>query len=203
MRYLASTARTKLTAFIKIGIPVLAAIGIVATSPAHTEDKTMPAKTAYDFAFTDIDGTDLKLSDLKGKVVMVVNTASECGFTKQYADLQTLYETYQPRGLVIIGVPSNDFGGQEPGTAAEIKKFCETNYKISFPLTEKTVVSGKQAHPFYQWAALQPSSGVPAWNFHKYIIDREGHLVGSFGSMTNPKSEKITTLLETLLPTNG
>ncbi len=199
MRYLASLARRKLASF----IPVLAAIGLVTAGNAHSEDKTMPHKTAYDFTLTDIDGTPMKLSDFAGKVVMVVNTASECGFTKQYADLQELYAAYQPRGLVIIGVPSNDFGGQEPGTEADIKKFCETNYNITFPLTEKTVVSGKNAHPFYQWAAEQPSSGAPAWNFHKYIIDREGHLAASLGSKTNPQSEKIISLLEALLPTNG
>lgn len=174
------------------------------TAQAAEENMT---KTAYDFSFTSIDGEDLPLSQFRGKVVLVVNTASECGFTKQYEGLQALYEQYQDRGLVVLGVPSNDFGGQEPGTEAEIKKFCTSKFNVTFPMTEKRVVSGDQADPFYQWAGAQGVGGLlggkPAWNFHKYVIDRDGKLVGSFGSKTEPQSDKIITLIEQLLPTSG
>jgi glutathione peroxidase len=160
-------------------------------------------KSAYDFSFTTIDGTDFPLSELKGQIVVVVNTASECGFTKQYQDLQKLQDTYQDKNVTIIGVPSNDFGGQEPGSNAEIKKFCETSFGITFPMMEKTSVSGDDAHPFYQWARAQKVGGFlssrPRWNFHKYVIGPNGQLVGSFGSTTNPMSKSITVLIDQFL----
>lgn len=189
---------------------------VLTTMPAFADKKNQmetpgpdmtDQSTAYDFSFTDIDGTDLPLSRYKGKVVMVVNTASKCGFTGQYAGLEKLYQEYRDRGLVIVGIPSNDFGQQEPGSAEQIKKFCTDNFKITFPLTEKTVVTGDQAHPFYKWAAEKGVGSLlaekPRWNFHKYVIDRDGHLVGSFASATTPDSDKIKTLLDALLPTSG
>ena len=109
-------------------------------------------KLAYDFSFKDIDGTPLKLSEYKGKVIIVVNVASQCGFTNQYEDMQKIWEKYQSKGIIMIGVPSNDFGSQEPGNNQEIKTFCEAKFGISFPMTEKVIVKGKNAHPFYIWA---------------------------------------------------
>ncbi|MEO1249672.1 MAG: glutathione peroxidase [Pseudomonadota bacterium] len=158
------------------------------------------APTAYDFSFTAIDGKPLPLSDYRGQVMLVVNTASFCGFTGQYAGLQSLWEQYKDRGFVLIGVPSNDFGGQEPGSSDEIKDFCETHFQISFPLTEKQQVRGEEAHPFYQWA--RESLGMwsaPKWNFHKYLIDRDGNLAQSFNTMVSPDGSKLTTAIEALL----
>ena len=162
------------------------------------------ATDAYGFTFKSIVDEPVKLSDYKGKAILIVNTASKCGFTKQYEGLQKLYETYQDRGLVIIGVPSNDFGGQEPGTEAEIKQFCEGIYKITFPMMSKEKVSGKDAHPFYKWAAAQKKGGLifstPRWNFHKYLIAPDGTLAASFGSQVTPESSEILSAVEAVLP---
>lgn len=162
------------------------------------------AADAYSFAFESIDGTPLPLSDFRGRAVLVVNTASRCGFTKQYAGLQTLYETYKDQGFIVLGVPANNFANQEPGTDAEIKKFCEGIYRITFPLTEKTSVVGRDAHPFYKWAAAQKKGGVlfsvPRWNFHKYLIDADGKLVGSFASATTPEDKDLRAAIEAVLP---
>ena len=159
---------------------------------------------AYGFSFQSIDGAPLPLSDFKGRAVLIVNTASRCGFTKQYAGLQSLYETYGDQGFVVLGVPSNNFANQEPGTEAEIKKFCEGIYRITFPLTEKTDVVGKDAHPFYQWAASQKKGGalfsVPRWNFHKYLITPDGKLAASFASATEPQSKEVISAVEAVLP---
>ena len=123
------------------------------------------AKTALDFTFTGIDGKPLPLEQFRGKVVLVVNTASECGYTPQYEDLEALWQANRDKGLVIVGVPSNEFGGQEPGSAEEIATFCKINYGVTFPLADKTVVKGEGAHPFYQWAAGQAGAeGAPKWN---------------------------------------
>ena len=127
-------------------------------------------KLAYDFSFNDIDGTELKLSEYKGKIIIIVNVASKCGFTNQYEDLQKIWEKYQSKGIVILGVPSNDFGSQEPGNNTEIKIFCEAKFGISFPMTEKVNVKGTKTHPFYLWAFKNHGkSAVPKWNFHKII----------------------------------
>ncbi len=158
------------------------------------------APTAYDFSFTAIDGDPLPLSSFRNKVILVVNTASRCGFTPQYEGLQKLYGTYKDKGLVILGVPSNDFGGQEPGSNKEIKKFCEMNFAINFPMTEKADVTGNDAHPFYQWAAAQGKGGMlsskPRWNFHKYLVGPDGTLAGSFGSITKPESSDMIKAIE-------
>lgn len=158
------------------------------------------AQTAHDFSFTAIEGGSLPLSKYKGEVVLVVNTASRCGFTPQYQDLQDLYDAYRDKGLVVLGAPSNDFGGQEPGQAEEIKEFCEVNFNITFPMTDKTVVKGQSAHPFYQWAAAELGMmAKPRWNFHKYLIDREGKLVNWFASTTSPQSAKLKKAIEAAL----
>lgn len=160
-------------------------------------------QSAYDFSFTSILGDPAPLAAYKGKAILIVNTASRCGFTSQYEGLQKLYESYGPDGLVIIGVPSNDFGAQEPGTEAEIKEFCEGVYKITFPLMSKEVVTGSDAHSFYQWAAAQKKGGLifssPKWNFHKYLVGRDGALIGSFGSQVTPQSAELLSAVAAAL----
>ncbi len=131
---------------------------------------------------------------------MIVNTASHCGFTPQYTALEALYNKYKDRGFVIIGVPSNDFGGQEPGSNEEIAKFCKVNFGVTFPMTSKEVVSGDNAHPFFIWARNELGFGsAPKWNFHKYLIDRKGNMVDYFYSTTKPDSKKIEDAIEKLL----
>jgi len=133
-----------------------------------------------------------------GKVVLVVNTASRCGFTPQYAGLEQLHRELGPRGLVVLGFPSNDFAGQEPGTEAEIGKFCRSTYGVQFPMFEKTVVRGAAAHPLYRHLA-QSSGEEPGWNFHKYLIDRDGKVAGSYGSRIAPESDVLRSAIEKLL----
>lgn len=153
------------------------------------------------FNFTSIEGQPLSLSEYRGKAVLVVNTASRCGFTPQYAGLQSLWEKYRDRGLVVLGVPSNDFGGQEPGSEAEIKSFCEVNFDIDFPMTAKEVVSGNGAHPFYKWAGEELGAlSVPRWNFHKILLDTEGKAVDWFAPTTAPDADKLTAAIEKVLP---
>ena len=157
-------------------------------------------KLAYDFKFNDLDGSALNLSEYKGKVVVVVNVASQCGFTNQYEDMQNVWEQYQAKGIVMLGVPSNDFGKQEPGSNEDIKNFCEAKFGISFPMTEKVSVKGADAHPFYIWAEKNHGkSAVPKWNFHKIIINKEGKIEKTFTSMTNPSSKKFIEVIENLL----
>lgn len=159
------------------------------------------AQTAHDFSFTSIEGDALPMSSYAGKAVLVVNTASHCGFTSQYADLQALWSRYRGKGFVLLGVPSNDFGGQEPGTAEEIKKFCEVNFDVDFPLTEKVLVKGDDAHPFYKWASTQFGfAAQPRWNFHKYLIAPDGRLVDWFSTPTSPTSAKVIKSIESVLP---
>ena len=163
---------------------------------------TVPAgaENAHRFDFTGIDGAPLALSDYAGKAVLVVNTASFCGFTPQYADLQALWERYRDRGLVVLGVPSNDFGGQEPNDEAAIKGFCEAQYGVDFPMTAKQRVIGPGAHPLYRWIADElGEAGTPKWNFHKYLIDGEGALAGVWGSRTGPLSDDVTRAVEKAL----
>ncbi|KTD05083.1 glutathione peroxidase [Fluoribacter gormanii] len=154
--------------------------------------------SAYDYSFHTLRGHEpLPLSSFKGKVLIVVNTASKCGFTPQYASLEKLYETYKDRGLVILGVPANDFGGQEPGTEQEIASFCQVNYGVTFPMAAKEVVSGKNAHPFYLWARQKLGFGTaPKWNFHKYLINRHGELIDYFYSTTSPEAGRLIKAVE-------
>ena len=158
-------------------------------------------RIAHDFVFNDIDNNPLPLSNFSGKVVLVVNTASRGGVTKQYQGMQTLWEKYRNRGLVVLGVPSNDFGGQEPGNSEQIKKFCSVNFNVDFPLTEKVKVVGQSAHPFYAWALSELGSiAKPRWNFHKYLISTEGKLVEWFAVTTSPTSQKVINAIEKHLP---
>ena len=157
-------------------------------------------KLAYDFKFKDLDGSDLNLSEFKNKIIIVVNVASQCGFTKQYEDMQNIWEQYQEKGIVIIGVPSNDFGNQEPGSNQEIKTFCQAKFGITFPMTEKVIIKGSEAHPFYLWAKKNHGkSAVPKWNFHKIIINKTGKIDQTFSSITNPSSKKFKKAIENLL----
>ena len=150
----------------------------------------------YDYEFTSIEGDIIKLSDYKNKVVVIVNVASRCGYTPQYEDLQSLWSMYKERGLVIIGVPTNNFR-QEPGSNQEIKDFCETNFGISFPMTEKVDVLGRNAHPFYKWAKDNHGvSAIPKWNFHKIIIGRNGKVADTFASFTKPNSKKFLKVID-------
>jgi len=156
---------------------------------------------AHQFAFTSIDGTPLPLSDFAGKTILLVNTASECGFTPQYSALQELWQNYRDRGLVVIGVPSNDFGEQEPGSEAEIQTFCTKKYGINFVLTSKEKVLGDEAHPLYQ-AMIEElgSAAKPKWNFHKYLFDATGELVEIWPPKVEPLSDNIKAGIDQHLP---
>ena len=157
-------------------------------------------KLAYDFNFKDLDGSNLNLSDYKEKVIVVVNVASQCGFTSQYEDMQKVWESYQKKGIVMLGVPSNDFGNQEPGNSKDIKNFCEAKFGITFPMTEKVSVKGESAHPFYKWAKKNHgNSAAPKWNFHKIIIGKDGKIKDTFASITNPSSKKFIKAIEEAL----
>lgn len=158
---------------------------------------------AHQFEFRSIEGKPLKLKDFAGHPVLIVNTASECGFTPQYAGLELLWRKYKDRGLVVLGVPSNDFGRQEPGTEAEIRSFCSTRYGVSFPMTSKYEVSGKGAHAFYHWIMAQAGeAAMPRWNFHKVLIDGKGELAGVFPSKVAPEDPKLVQAVEEQLGGN-
>ena len=164
--------------------------------------KTMSdnSKTFFDFKIDSINGDELDLSTFNGKTILLVNVASKCGFTKQYDDLQQLYDNYKDKGLVVVGVPTNQFGSQEPGTEAEIKNFCETNFNITFLMTSKYDVKGDNAHPIYIWAKdTYGKSTVPKWNFHKILINKDGKIDDTFASFTGPMSKKIKNKLDQIL----
>lgn len=155
---------------------------------------------AYDHQFDAIEGGKLPLAQWRGKVLLVVNTASFCGFTPQYEGLQALWERYEAKGLVVIGVPSNDFGEQEPKAESEILGFCKGAYNVTFPLTTKQVVKGPQAHPFYLWARQALGDGnAPRWNFHKYLVGRDGRLIAGYGPRVEPLSPEPTKAIEAAL----
>ena len=165
-----------------------------------TNIKADYSKLAYDYKFNDIDGSELNLNKFKNKVIVVVNVASQCGFTKQYEDMQKVWVKYQDKGVVMLGVPSNDFGKQEPGSSEEIKNFCEAKFGITFPMTAKVSVKGENAHPFYIWARENHGkSTIPKWNFHKIIIGKDGKVLDTFASLTNPSSKKFIKAIEKAL----
>lgn len=156
------------------------------------------AGSAHDFTLPSLDGGEMNLADFKGKSILLVNTASFCGFTKQYDGLQALYDSRRDKGLVVVGVPSNDFGQQEPGGKEKIKEFCAVNFAIDFPMSDKLVVKGKDAHPLYQW--LKAETGAqPKWNFYKFLIDGDGQAVTYFSSLTKPQSKKILKAIDASL----
>ena len=154
----------------------------------------------FDFCIKNIDGEIVNFSKYKDKTILIVNVASKCGFTNQYADLQELYDKYKSKGLVVIGIPSNQFGGQEPGSNKEIKNFCEKNFNINFLITDKTNVKGKNAHPLYIWAMNNHGKSViPKWNFHKILINKNGKVENTFNSFVKPMSKKIINEIELIL----
>ena len=156
-------------------------------------------KIFYDFKIKSITGDQIDLKDFKGKPILIVNTASYCGFTKQYNDMQELWEKYRNRGLIVLGVPSNSFN-QEKSENSDVKEFCEVNFNINFPLTEITNVRGDNAHEIYKWAkANYGKSAVPKWNFYKILINKEGKIEETYASLTSPTSKKITKKIESLL----
>jgi glutathione peroxidase len=156
--------------------------------------------TAFDHEFEAIDGGKLALAQFRGKALLVVNTASFCGFTRQYEGLQALWQRYEARGLVVIGAPSNDFGEQEPKSEAEILGFCKGAFGVTFPLAAKQAVSGAKAHPFYRWARETLGAGnAPGWNFHKYLVGRDGRLVAGYASSVEPLSPTLTGAIEAAL----
>jgi len=169
---------------------------------SKVEDSSMKIKF-HSFTMNDIDGNPTPLSTYSGKVVLVVNVASKCGFTKQYADLQELYETYKDQGFVILGFPANNFGWQEPGTDFEIKTFCTTKFNVTFPMFSKISVKGKDIHPLYQYLTDPDENGeygkAVTWNFNKYLIDKNGKTIGYFGSRTKPMAAQITEAVEAAL----
>ena len=155
---------------------------------------------AWDFSFDALDGSPLPLERFKGEALLVVNTASRCGFTPQYEGLQQLYEQRSPEGLAILGVPSNDFGAQEPGSEVEIEAFCSTKFHVGFPMTAKNIVVGPEAHPFYRWLVSEKGAdAAPRWNFHKVLVGRDGRVAGVFSSRVAPESPELTAAITAAL----
>lgn len=156
--------------------------------------------SAHDISFERIDGGPLPLSTFKDKVVLVVNTASKCGLTPQYNGLEKLYSDYKDEGLVVLGVPCNQFAGQEPGTEGEIQTFCATNFGIDFPMTTKVDVKEAGRHPFYAWAQEELGEpAVPVWNFHKILVGKDGRAIRAFGPRTEPQDEELVSAIEAAL----
>ncbi len=157
--------------------------------------------SVYDFSVKTIDGKDVALSQYKGKALLIVNTASQCGYTPQYKSLEALYQEYKDKGFEILAFPSNDFGGQEPGTNEEIKKFCELKYKTTFPLFAKIAVKGDAAHPLYKYlTGLKDNGGEVAWNFNKFLVTPEGNVVAHLSSGAVPTSDDVKKKVEAVLP---
>ena len=189
------------------GLGVLAGIGTsdcLTSVPAQAAEEVllMAAKTTslYDFAMNDIDGMPVNLSQYRGKVLLLVNTASFCGNTPQYSDLQAMYDQYKDKGLEILAFPANNFGQQEPGSNQEIKSFCFTKYSLTFPLFSKISVKGSDKHPLYQYLTEQsPFPGEVEWNFQKYLVDRSGNVVGRFHHRTKPLAPEIVKEVERVL----
>jgi glutathione peroxidase len=175
----------------------LAGLFFASTITATAADQ---AASFYDFALTANDGKPYPMSALRGKVVLLVNTASRCGFTKQYAGLQALYAAKSGQGLVVVGVPSNDFMGQEPGNDAEIAQFCSTKFSVTFPIMTKSTVKGDAIIPLYRWlTTASPKPGAISWNFNKYLIGRDGTVIERFGSRTAPDDKELTSAIEAAL----
>jgi glutathione peroxidase len=185
-----------------IKLLILSALLLTGTAQAQQQE-TNTMNGIYDFTMKKIDGSVTPLAEYKGKVLLIVNVASKCGFTGQYAGLQKLYETYRDRGLVILGFPANDFLRQEPGTNQEIAQFCSLKYNVTFPMFEKIVVTGKDCHPLYKYLIDKTSnpefSGKITWNFNKFLISREGRTLARFGSRTTPEDKEVIAAIEKAL----
>jgi glutathione peroxidase len=172
----------------------LAAIAAVSSSKKSLAQAGMSRITAYAFSFPGLTSGDIRLSEFAGKPILIVNTASLCGFTPQYGGLQELWSEFHDRGLMILGVPSNDFGGQEPGGVAEITATAE-NHHVTFPIAAKAIVKGPNAHPFYKWAAEARPKDVPRWNFHKYLIGRDGYIADVYPESVEPTDTRVKTAI--------
>jgi glutathione peroxidase len=173
-----------------------ATLGPCLAAPRLAGAATMSRVTAYAFTFKSLDGEEILLSSYAGHPILVVNTASLCGYTPQYRGLQALWSRYRDKGLMVLGVPSNDFGGQEPGGATDIGKTAHDEYHVTFPITEKAAVKGQAAHPFYRWAAVERPLDAPRWNFHKYLIGRDGQLKAGFASAVEPDDPRVIMAIE-------
>ena len=173
----------------------LAAIASQVSTRTALAQAAMSRITAYAFSFAALAGSEIRLGDYASRPVLVVNTASLCGYTPQYAGLQELWTEFHDRGLMIIGVPSNDFGGQEPGGATEIAETAHHQYGVTFPIAAKATVKGPNAHPFYKWAAEARPKDVPRWNFHKYLIGRDGYIAEAFPSTVEPSDTRVKTAI--------
>jgi glutathione peroxidase len=181
----------KKTSILAIFVGLFATAAFAANSPI----------SFHEFKVNTLAGVPVDLSTYKGKVVLVVNTASKCGYTPQYSGLQTIYQRYQPKGFEVLAFPSNDFGGQEPGTAKEIKSFCETKYKVNFPLFEKNPVSGSMKQPLYDWLIKNEPGNLRGpsevgWNFEKFLISKDGKVLGRFRSSVTPESPEVVKAIE-------
>ena len=172
----------------------LCAMALLAGPVSATGEKIM---SFHDLTANTLDGASKRFSEYSGKVLVVVNTASECGFTPQYAGLERLYESSKDRGVVVLGFPSNDFGGQEPGTAAEIKTFCEKKYRVTFPMFAKVRTKGEGQSPVYEF--LTAKHGEPQWNFHKYVVGKDGQVRAAFASAVKPDSTELKDAIEAAL----
>jgi glutathione peroxidase len=187
-----------------IALTLLIAAGcLMSDSAPHAELKT---KSILEFKMKDIDGNDVKLKKYKGNVLLVVNTASKCGYTPQYEGLEAIYNKYKAQGFEVLGFPANNFGGQEPGTAEEIKEFCTTKYKVTFPMFAKISVKGDDQDPLYKFLTSKETNpnfaGDITWNFNKFLIDKKGNVVARFSSKDTPESEAVTQAIEKYLKEN-
>jgi glutathione peroxidase len=175
----------------------------VLTGIIFSAGTAVAADSVYDFTADSISGTPQNLSLYKGQVLLIVNTASQCGFTKQYAGLQGLYETYKDRGLIVLGFPANNFLGQEPGTNEQIAQFCSARFNITFPMFGKISVKGAGMHPLYTWLTTHPNGADVSWNFNKFLIGRDGKLLAHFGSRTAPDASELIAAIESALNTSA
>jgi glutathione peroxidase len=177
--------------------------GLAAPGAAFAQSPGMTRVTAYAFSFAGLQGGEIRLAEHAGKPIMIVNTASQCGYTPQYTGLQQLWSRYRERGLLVVGVPSNDFGGQEPGDAHDIMKTAHSEYHVDFPLAAKVNVRGANPHPFYRWAAAERPLDAPRWNFHKYLLGRDGHIASVFATDIEPMDARVINAVARQLPSAG
>jgi glutathione peroxidase len=175
---------------------ILALLAGAVAAPGLAAAQGASRMTAYAFTFAALGGGEIKLADHAGKPILVVNTASLCGYTPQYTGLQALYTRFKDRGLLIVGVPSNDFGNQEPGEASDIEHTAHGSYGVTFPLAAKAEVKGPHQHPFYKWAAAEKPLELPRWNFHKYLVGRDGHIAASFATQIEPTDARVIAAIE-------
>ena len=203
-----------MTTLTKLGALIVLAGVVAGVSLAYsygmifnpTPDAAVNVAGVHDFTLKDIDGNDVKLSQYKGKVLMIVNTASRCGYTPQYEGLQKIYDQYKDKGFVVLGFPANNFMGQEPGTEKEIKEFCTLKYNVTFPMFSKISVTGTDQHPLYGYLTNKKTNpefgGDISWNFNKFLVDRNGKVVARFGSKDKPEAENVTAAVEQQLAAN-